>query len=109
LASAVNSVPITGRWVRQSPRGAPALPSREPPPDSRWQRGSVVDALYLADEEHTAWAEWYRHLAEHGVPPMQQMPRELWTWRVDIEVANLSTAQGLEHVGLEVPRPGRRG
>lgn len=40
------------------------LPEREPPPDNRWQRGGVVDALYLADDEDTVWAEWHRHLAE---------------------------------------------
>jgi len=108
LAIEADSVRITGRWVRQAPRGTPALPEREPPPDNRWQRGDVIDALYLADQEQTAWAEWYRHLAEAGVPPMQQMPRELWTWQVDVEVADLSSAERLERVGLQAPRPGRR-
>src|SRR5438132_5670199 len=84
------------------------LPTREPPPDNRWQRGHVIDALYLADDEQTAWAEWYRHLAEAALPPMQQMPRELWTWRVDVEVADLSSAQRLERAGLRPPTPGRR-
>jgi RES domain-containing protein len=68
----------------------------------------VVDALYLADGEATVWAEWYRHLAEAGVPPGRQMPRALWTWEVDVRVANLSTAARLERVGLPAPAPGRR-
>jgi len=80
---------------------------REPPPDSRWQRGETVDALYLADDEETAWAEWYRHLAELGVPPNQQMPRRIWQWDVDVRVADLSTPGRLERVGLRVPTPGR--
>lgn len=82
---------------------------RQPPPDSRWQRGTIVDALYLANDEPTVWAEWYRHLAEAGLPPNQQMPRDLWTWELDVgvEVADLTTAVRLERVGLELPRPGR--
>jgi RES domain-containing protein len=99
---------ITGRWVRHSPHGSPALPLRDPPPDNRWQRGAVVDALYLADHEQTAWAEWYRHLAELGVPPVQQLPRDLWSWQVDVEVADLSTAERLQRVDLVPPTPGRR-
>lgn len=77
-------------------------------PDGRWQRGSEIDALYLADEEATAWAEWYRHLAELGVPPDQWLPTYLWTWKVDVEVADLSTEKRLRKVGLTSPRPGRR-
>jgi len=67
-----------------------------------------VDALYLADSEETAWGEWYRHLAERAIPPLAQMPRDLWTWQVDIEVADLSTAERLAAVGLPSPEPGRR-
>jgi hypothetical protein len=29
----------------------------------------VVEAVYLADCEATAWAEWYRALAEAALPP----------------------------------------
>lgn len=98
---------MRGRWTRHGPDDAPAWPTREPPPDSRWQRGETVDALYLADSEETAWAEWYRHLAELGVPPNQQMPRRIWQWDVDVRVADLSTPARLERVGLGVPTPGR--
>ncbi len=66
-----------------------------------------MDALYLADTEETAWAEWYRHLAERMIPPLAQMPRELWTWQVGVEVADLSTPERLAEVDLEPPTPGR--
>ena len=104
----VTAVAVHGRWIKHTYPGSAPLPEREPPPDNRWQRGDVVDALYLADTESTAWAEWYRHLAERMIPPLAQMPRELWTWQVDIEVANLSTPEHLAGVDLEPPTPGRR-
>jgi RES domain-containing protein len=69
----------------------------------------MVDAVYLADEGDTAWAEWYRHLAERGVPPSEQMPRDVWVWEVDVEVADLSDVDRLARVELAPPRPGRRG
>jgi len=43
----------------------------------------VVDAIYLASDEATMWAEWYRHLAERGIPPLQQLPRDVWRYRVE--------------------------
>jgi len=109
VALSVTAVRVKGRWVKHTYPGSPLLPDRDPPPDNRWQRGDVVDALYLADSEQTAWAEWYRHLAERMIPPLAQMPRELWTWEVDVEVADLSTPEKLDAVGLEAPSPGRKG
>jgi RES domain-containing protein len=103
----VTAVAVRGRWVKHTYPGSPPLPERDPPPDNRWQRGDVVDALYLADSEETAWAEWYRHLAERAIPPLAQMPRELWTWELDGEVADLSTEEKLEAVGLHTPAPSR--
>ncbi|HEY7932821.1 MAG TPA: hypothetical protein VID48_03260 [Solirubrobacteraceae bacterium] len=44
---------------------------------SRWQHGSTLAAIYLADEESTAWAEWHRVLAESALPPAHGMPRDL--------------------------------
>jgi RES domain-containing protein len=82
----------------------------QPPGDNRWQRGKVVDALYLADDEDTLWAEWYRQLAERGLPPTQQLPRDLWRHRVpSMEVADLRDATHLAYVSLPLPAPGRAG
>jgi len=105
VALDLTAVAVGGRWVKHTYPGSPPLPERDPPPDNRWQRGSVVDALYLADNEQTAWAEWYRHLAERAIAPLAQMPRELWRWEVDVEVADLSTDEKLAAVGLEPPSP----
>jgi RES domain-containing protein len=103
----VAAIAVRGRWVKHTYPRSPPLPERDPPPDNRWQRGDVVDALYLADSEQTAWAEWYRHLAERAIPPLAQMPRALWTWEVDVEVADLSSTEHLSTVGLLPPAPGQ--
>lgn len=104
---AVEGIRIRGRWCRHGRPGVEPLPARDPAPDSRWQRGAVVDALYLADKEETAWAEWYRHLAELAIPPDQRLPLDLWTWSVDVEVADLSNEERLNRIGLRRPTPGR--
>jgi hypothetical protein len=109
LAVAVAPVGVRGRWVRHALPGADPLARPDPAPDHRWQRGATVDALYLADTEDTAWAEWYRHLAEAGVPPGAAMPRELWSWSVDARLANLSDGLELHRAELRRPRPGRAG
>ena len=108
MALGVAAVVVRGRWSKHTYPGSAPLPEREPPPDNRWQRGDVVDALYLADTEETAWAEWYRHLAERMIPPLAQMPRELWTWQVEVKVADLSTKGKLDAIGLHIPTPGRQ-
>lgn len=108
MALDVKAIALRGRWVRHGVPGAPALPRRDPPPDNRWQRGHVVDALYLADCEDTAWAEWYRHLAERAIPPLAQMPRAMWRWEIDVRVADLSTSKRLDAVGLVAPSPTAR-
>src|SRR5207253_885445 len=73
------------------------------------QRGQIVDALYLADTEGTLWAEWYRHLAERGIPPLQQLPRDLWRYQAPrLEVADLRTTDRLARVGLGPTTPGRK-
>ena len=65
--------------------------------------------MYFADSEETAWAEWYRALAEFAIPPDRQMPRDLWRWNVQVgDVADLSTKSALADVGLPVPRPRQR-
>lgn len=107
----VDPTPVSQRrWLRHTVHGADRWSRRQPPPDGRWQRGAVVEAFYLANDEATVWAEWYRHLAEAGIPPNQQMPRDLWTWQVEpgLEVADLTTLERLNRLGLGLPRPGCR-
>ncbi len=79
------------------------------PSDGRWQRGSVVRALYLADSPETAWAEWYRHTSELGVPPDRRLPRDLWKIRVDLDgVADLLNEGVLAAHGVKSLIPTRR-
>lgn len=61
-------VSISGVWWRHLPHGGDPLRLAEPASDGRWQRGKTVGALYLAEDAETAWAEWYRTLAESGLP-----------------------------------------
>ena len=95
--------------MRQLPHDADPRSRPQPPDDSRWQRGSVVDALYFAGDEAALWAEWYRHLAERGVPPLRQLPRDLWRFRIArLRIADGSNEERLRRVGLTLPLPGRR-
>lgn len=105
----VDAMVVRGRWVRHVPAGGDPLYRPAVPGDGRWQQGSVVEGFYLADEPGTAWAEWYRALAELGVAPMRQMPRELWHYVVELpHLADLSGADQLARVGLDPPVPTRR-
>lgn len=109
MALDADETPVLGVWFRHVPAGGQPLFRPERPRDRRWQRGDVVEGFYLADSEATAWAEWYRALAELAVPPLQQLPRDLWRFDVDIaRVADLSSSQKLERVGLPTPVPDRR-
>lgn len=105
----VDPAPVRGVWFRHVPaRGAP-LYRPERSADGRWQRGEVVEGFYLADSEDTAWAEWYRALAEAALPPLRQLPRDLWQFEVDVDrVADLSSSKRLKRVKLERPVPDRR-
>ena len=102
------AAPVEGTWWRQIPGGGDVHYSPPDPANSRWQRGAVIDALYFAESEQTAWAEWYRYLAEAGIPPMAALPRDLWRWDLELEcVADLSDEDKLRRVGLPLPKPGR--
>ena len=81
----------------------------DPPPNGRWQHGSVVAGFYLAESRETAWAEWWRQLGELGLRAEHQLPRDLWRLRVDVDRgADLSDGSRLAAVGLLAPRPMRR-
>jgi hypothetical protein len=100
----VDAIALAGRWWRQTPHGSDPLYRAHPPSDGRWQHGDIVGGLYLADNEDTAWAEWYRALAEFAIPPDRQMPRDLWGWQIELDrIADLSDADRLRAVGLRSP------
>lgn len=104
----VDSTPQSGTWWRQIPVGADVFYEPPDPADNRWQRGSVVEGLYLADSEATMWAEWYRWLAEAGIPPQRGLPRDVWRWEIALpEVADLSDDARLTRVGLPPLEPAR--
>lgn len=72
-----------------------------PAPNGRWQRGEELAGLYLAHEPDTVWAEWYRALAELGLPPDTRLPRDLWRFSVNLKrVADLSRRAALRAIGL---------
>ena len=105
----VDPAPVRGVWFRHVPAVGAPLHRPERPADGRWQRGEVVEGFSLADSEDATWAEWYRALAAAALPPLRQLPRDLWRFEVDIErVADLSSPDHLERVKLEPPVPDRR-
>jgi RES domain-containing protein len=109
VALDVDPVDVEGMWLRYLPHRADPRDRPFPPGNGRWQRGAVVDALYLADAQLTVWAEWYRHLAERGLAPLHHLPRDLWRYHVPAtSVADLSDVDRLRNVGLEMPLPGRQ-
>ncbi len=68
----------------------------------------MVGGFYLADSPETAWAEWRRQLAELGLRPEQQLPRNLWRLQIDLErIADLGDADRLAAVELPRPSPTR--
>jgi hypothetical protein len=109
LPLTVDPTNVSGTWLRHIARGRDPRSRPSIAPDGRWQRGTTVDALYLASDEDGMWAEWYRHLAESGIPPLRSLPRDAWTFAVGAtRVADLSTPERLDAVGLTVPPPGSR-
>jgi RES domain-containing protein len=108
VALDVDPIAVSGEWIRHAPHRSEVLGRSPEATDSRWQRGDVVRGLYLADEPATAVAEWYRYLAERGLPPSAAIPRDHHVWRIDLTVADLSTPERLAATGLAPPRPHRR-
>lgn len=76
-------IPVTGTWLRHIPAGGDPLYRPPTPADGRWQRGANIEGIYLAAEEATVWAEWYRWLAELEIEPLHGLPRELWRYRAN--------------------------
>ena len=104
----VDTVAVDGEWIRHAPHRSSLLGRASEPTDGRWQRGEVARALYLADEPATAIAEWYRLLAERGLPPARAIPHDHHVWQLDLHLADLSTPERLARVTLTPPAPRRR-
>jgi RES domain-containing protein len=96
---------LAGTWLRHARTDRSPLATPADHADGRWQRGRVIGGFYLAESEDTVRAEWYRYLAEWGIPPLKADLRHLWRFDVDIEVADLSTAERLAEHGLALPTP----
>ncbi len=104
----VEPIAVRGEWIRHVPHRAPLLGRSAIVTPGRWQGSGGVHGLYLADDRQTAIAEWYRWLAERALPPHAAIPLDHHRWTVELEVADLSTAEQLEAVGLDLPRPSQR-
>ncbi len=102
-------ISIRGTWWRIVRGGADPFSWNPDPADGRWQTGAVVRGFYLAGTEETAWAEWYRHTSELGVPPAQRMPRDSWRIAVNVtDIGDLSEMTTLALHGLTELVPTRR-
>jgi hypothetical protein len=101
-------IPVTGTWLRHIPAGGDPLYSPPTPADGRWQRGANIEGIYVAAEEATVWAEWYRWLAELEIEPLHGLPRELWRYRANLSsVADLTSIETLDALGLTSAEPTR--
>lgn len=108
MALDVDGTYVSDIWFRHVPAGSDVFWQAPHPPDNRWQRGEVVDALYFADSDATMWAEWYRFLADAGVRPDAELPRDTWRWELSLaKLADLRTEEQLARVGLHMPTPNR--
>jgi RES domain-containing protein len=100
---------VEGTWWRITRAATEPLFWSAEPADGRWQKGSVVRALYLGDSEATCWAEWYRYTSEAGVPPEQRLPAAIWRIEVDIDgIADLTAPGILAGEGIARLDPTRR-
>jgi hypothetical protein len=104
----VTRMPVAGTWLRHIPAGGQALYRPPSPADGRWQRGTAVEGIYLAAEEATVWAEWYRWLAELEIEPLRGLPRELWSYCANLRsVADMTSAEALAALDLPAAEPMR--
>jgi RES domain-containing protein len=103
MSERIDLVPVAGTWFRHVYAGVDGLAfshggngGRFNPPD--------LPALYLADTEPTAWAEWYRWLSEWTRSPTEHLPRDLYRVTVELTaVADLRTMAARQRVAA----PGR--
>lgn len=110
MALDVDHVDVDGVWYRHLPHRGSVWWRSDPPADGRWQRGLTVAAFYLADSRETAWAEWHRQIDELALRPADQLPRDLWRFKVKTDgIADLRGESRLAQVGLATPLPRRHG
>ena len=103
----VDSRHVSGVWWRHVPAGGTCTSSRLIRRTTAGSVGGRRGAVF-ADSEATAWAEWYRYLAEAGVAPERGLPRDVWRWEISLsEVADLSDEGRLARVGLPALLPSR--
>jgi RES domain-containing protein len=106
VAAEPRRIPLGGVWYRHVRGGGDPLGLPAGDAQGRWQRAREIGALYLADNPDTAWGEFYRGLAEHGIPPALRMPRDLWRYEVALtEVADLTDRDALAALGLPTTIP----
>lgn len=99
----VDLVPVEGTWFRHVYAGVDGLALSHGGNGGRFNPPGLP-ALYLADSEPTAWAEWYRWLAEWTRSPAEHLPRDLYRVTVRLTaVADLRTLAARERAAA----PGR--
>jgi RES domain-containing protein len=105
VPAAIAHVPVAGTWHRHLLAGREPL-GFDPDGQGRWQRARIIGAVYLADSEQTAWAEFYRAAAEARRGPLDLLPRDVWSYRVELDhIADLSTHKALAAAGLARTTP----
>jgi RES domain-containing protein len=93
-------VPVQGAWSRHVRAGEAGLETGRGGRGGRFHRPGQL-AVYLADSDATAWAEWYRWLAEQAYPPDQGLPRDLHRIAVDLDtVIDLSSGAARKAAGV---------
>ena len=102
MAEPIGRVSVTGTWSRHVLAGADGLAPSRSANGGRFNAPGQP-ALYLADTDGTAWAEWYRWLAEWGELPANHLPRYLYRIIVDLEqVVDASSAAARRKLGLPI-------
>jgi RES domain-containing protein len=103
MSNPVDLVPVEGTWFRHVYAGVDGLALSRGGNGGRFNTPELP-ALYLADSEPTAWAEWYRWLAEWTRSPAEHLPRDLYRVTVELTAAaDLRTGAARERAAA----PGR--
>jgi RES domain-containing protein len=99
-------VPVHGIWARHTAPGVGGVEAHTG--GSRWLAPGRP-GLYLAHGDETAWAEFYRFLAESRKGPAGAMPRDLHRVTVSLDrVADLSTERSRRVLQLPRMRPSQK-